>query len=260
MGRGIYGLGLAAACAASLMAAACGGGSENGEAPAQPPAPAVSPVDPATAGNIAGKITFEGTPPAPQPIRMDSDRNCASQSDTATDQSVLVDGSGALQNVFVYVKDGLGNLRFPVPAQAAVLDQKGCVYIPRVVGVQVGQPLEVVNSDPTLHNVHAIPSANQEFNTGQPIQGMKHTHTFSTKEVMVPFKCDVHGWMRAYVGVVDHPYFAVTGEGGTFTLKGLPPGTYTVEAWHETLGTQTQTVTIAANESKDVAFAFKSKA
>ena len=102
--------------------------------------------------------------------------------------------------------------------------------------MRVGQPIEIINSDPTLHNIHAMPKANSEFNTGQPMQGMKTKHTFTAKEVMVPFKCDVHGWMNAYVGVLDHPYFAVTGEDGKFALKGLPPGTYTIEAWHEKLG------------------------
>jgi plastocyanin len=242
--------------AAGVMASACGGGPEN-SAPATPAAPVTNPVDPATAGNVAGKVSFEGTAPAPAAVRMDSDPNCKPQGSGGVDESVVVGTDGALQNVFVYVKDGLGNLRFPVPTTPAILDQRGCVYTPHVVGVQLGQPLEIVNSDPTLHNVHAIPAANQEFNTGQPIQGMKTAHTFSTKEVMVPFKCDVHGWMRAYVGVLDHPYFAVTGPDGTFSLAGLPPGTYTVEAWHETLGTQTQTVTIGEKESKDVAFSFK---
>lgn len=249
---------LCTALALAVIAAACGGGSQQSEAPAAPPAPTVNPVDPATAGNIAGRITLEGAASKPAPLRMDSDPNCARQSTGATDETVLVGTDGALQNVFVYVKDGLGDLRFPVPSTTSVLDQKGCRYIPHVMGVQVGQTVEVLNSDPTLHNVHAIPAANQEFNTGQPLPGMKHTHTFSTKEVMVPFKCDVHGWMRAYIGVLDHPYFAVTAPDGSFTLKGLPPGTYTVEAWHESLGTRTQTVTVGASESKDVAFTFKS--
>ena len=189
---------------------------------------------------------------------MDSDPACVQAGTSATIESVVAGENGAVQNVFVYVKDGLGNLKFPVPSAAVVLDQKGCRYTPHVMGVQVGQPLEVLNSDPTLHNVHALPAENREFNTGQPIPGMKHTHRFSTREVMVPFKCDVHPWMRAFVGVLDHPYFGVTSSDGTFSLNGLPPGTYTVEAWHETLGTQTQTVTIGAKESRDIAFSFKS--
>jgi plastocyanin len=176
---------------------------------------------------------------------------------TPTDERVLIGDAGALQNVFVYVKDGLGNLRFPIPATSVVLDQKGCHYVPHVLGVQVGQNLEVVNSDPTLHNVHAVAKANQEFNQGQPLPGMKFTRQFSTPEVMVPFKCDVHSWMNAFIGVLDHPYFAVTGADGSFSLKGLPPGTYTIEAWHETLGTQTQSVTIGEKESKEIAFTFK---
>ena len=243
---------------AVMLAISCGGGPQ--QAPAAPAAPVVNPVDPATAGSVTGIISFTGTAPARDVIKMAADPRCMPEGGSASTEAVLVDTTGGLQNVFVYVKDGLGALRFSVPSEPALLDQKGCQYTPHVVGTQVGQPLVVINSDPTLHNVHAIPAANQEFNTGQPIQGMKHTHTFSTKEVMVPFKCDVHGWMRAYVGVLDHPFFAVTSADGTFSLKGLPPGTYTVEAWHETLGTQTQTVTIGASESKDVAFAFKPKA
>jgi plastocyanin len=241
-----------AALALGLVVSACGGAEE--AAPAAPP-PLTNPVNPATAGAVTGTISFEGTAPAPQPLKMGSDPNCTPQGAATTETIVVRDG--ALANVFVYVKDGLGNLRFPVPTTPVVLDQQGCRYVPHVLGAQVGQPVEVRNSDPTLHNVHALPETNQEFNTGQPIQGMKHTHTFTTKEVMVPFKCDVHGWMRAYIGVLDHPFYAVTGADGRFTLQGLPPGTYTVEAWHESLGTQTQTVTIGASETKDeVAFTF----
>ena len=250
---------MAAALALLLgaLAAACGGGTPENATPAA--APTVNPVDAATAGNVGGRITFAGTPPKPGVVRMDSDPNCVQPGGAAaTDETVVVGDAGALQNVFVYVKDGLGNLRFPVSATPIVMDQKGCHYVPHVLGAQVGQNLEIVNSDPTLHNVHGLPKANQEFNTGQPLPGMKHTHQFSTKEVMVPFKCDVHPWMRAYIGVVDHPYFAVTGADGAFNLKGLPPGTYTVEAWHETLGTQTQSVTVGERETKDITFSFKS--
>ncbi len=242
--------------ALALGAAACGGGSPENAAPAAT-APIANPVDASTAGNVAGRITFAGTPPKPGVVRMDSDPNCVQPGAAATDETVIVGDGGALQNVFVYVKDGLGNLRFPIPSTPIVLDQKGCHYVPHVLGAQVGQNVEIVNSDPTLHNVHAIPMANQEFNMGQPLPGIKHTHQFSTKEVMVPFKCDVHPWMRAYIGVLDHPYFAVSGADGAFNLKGLPPGTYTIEAWHETLGTQTQSVTIGERETKDIAFSFK---
>ena len=241
----------------TILAAACGGG--NTEDATVADAPTVSPVDAATAGNVTGRVTFAGTAPKAAVVRMESDPNCVQQGVTSTDEAVVVGDAGALQNTFVYVKDGLGDLRFPIPSNTPVLDQKGCQYTPHVIGVQVGQAIEVLNSDQTLHNVHAVPTSNQEFNTGQPLAGMKHTHRFSTREVMVPFKCDVHPWMRAYVGVLDHPYFAVTGPDGSFDLKGLPPGTYTIEAWHETLGTQTQTVTIAAKESGTAAFEFKPK-
>ena len=248
---------LAAVMVIAALSGACGGGESGGSgAPAAPAAPVVNPVDPATAGNVTGKITFAGTAPTPEPVRVNSDPNCVPEG-AATTETVVVGDGGSLQNVFVYVKDGLGGRAFPVPSTPVLLDQRGCRYLPHVIGVQVGQPLEIRNDDPTLHNVHAVPKQNGEFNTGQPLKGMKHTHTFSTREVMVPFKCDVHGWMNAFVGVMDHPYFAVTGGDGSFSLKGLPPGTYTIEAWHEKLGTQTQTVTIGEKETKDVAMTFK---
>jgi plastocyanin len=230
---------------------ACGGGDSTPPAPAAPAAP---PVDPATAAAVTGRITFSGQPPAAQPIVMASDPRCTNPG--AVTETVVTGTDGALQNVFVYVKDGLGNVSFPVPATPVVLDQKGCQYRPHVFGVQVGQPIEILNSDATLHNIHAWPMTNQEFNVGQALQGLRHTHTFSTKEVMVPFKCDVHKWMNAYVGVLDHPFYAVTTADGTFALKGLPPGTYTVEAWHETLGTMSQSVTVGAKETKEVTFSF----
>ncbi len=240
--------------AVALLAAACGGKSE--EAP-PPPAVVSNPVDPATAGAITGVVTFEGNAPAAQPISMDSDSYCEKQPRNTIESVVVGDGSG-LQNVFVYVKDGLGDRTFPVPSTVVVLDQKGCRYVPHVLGIQVGQTLEIASSDNTLHNVHAVPQQNREFNQAHQLAGIKHTHVFSAKEVMIPFKCDVHKWMNAFVGVLDHPFYAVTTGNGRFELKGLPPGTYTVEAWHEKLGTQTQSVTIGEKQTSDVAFTFKS--
>jgi plastocyanin len=213
-------------------------------------------VDAATAGNVTGMVALEGTPPAADQIRMNSDPVCVKEAtNTETEYFVVGDGGG-LGNVFVYVKEGLGGRSFPTPSEPLTLDQDGCRYHPHVFGIQVGQTLEIVNSDPTLHNIHATPAANDEFNTGQPIEGMKFDLTFTSAEVMVPFKCDVHGWMNAYVGVLDHPYFAVSDSSGTFDISTLPPGEYVIEAWHEKLGTQTQNVTIGEKETKEISFTF----
>jgi len=242
---------VSAAAMAGLLACGGSGPSET------PPAPAAAPVDPATAATIAGTVVLEGEPPAPELIKMSADPFCttAGHDDQPTQYFVVGDGN-SLENVFVYVKSGLGDRTFAPPTTPAVLDQQGCRYSPHVTGVQVGQTLEVTNSDDTLHNVHAGPMVNAEFNMGQPIKGMTLKHTFTAPEVMIPFKCDVHGWMNAYVGVVANPYFAVTANGGAFSLAGLPPGTYEIEAWHEKLGTQTQTVTVGEKETKEISFAF----
>jgi plastocyanin len=232
---------------------ACGGNS------AAPPAATAGPaVDPATAATITAIVKFEGQPPAPEMITLTGDPKCVSENGgpQRADERVLVGENQSLQNVFVYVKDGLGNFGFPIPTAPVVLDQDKCRYTPRVIGVRVGQTLQVHNSDPLLHNVRSNGVINQAFNKSTPLEGVSFNHTFATKEVMVPFKCDVHGWMSAYVGVLDHPYFGTTAQDGKVALGNLPPGTYTIEAWHEALGTRTQQVTIAAKESKDVSFSF----
>jgi hypothetical protein len=232
---------------------------------AEPSSPAAAPdakkVDAGTAAAITGRIVLEGTPPANPVIKMASDPACAAaNTGDVLAESFVVD-NGGLQNVFVYIKDGLGNkYLFDTPTEPVKLDQKGCRYIPHVVGLRTTQPLEVRNSDATLHNVHGMPEANREFNVGQPVPGMKNAVTFTTPEVMVPFKCDVHSWMIAYVGVVSHPYFAVSGGGGKFELRTIPPGTYTIEAWHEKLGRQEQTVTLGEKDSKEITFTFKAAA
>jgi hypothetical protein len=252
--------------ALAVTTAACGGGSSNTATPAAAPAGAAagggSKVDPATTGTVAGTVTLDGTAPKNEAIKMNADPVCLREAKgTQTQETYTVGADGkALANVFVYVKDGLGNYVYDPPTDKPTIDQKECRYHPHVFGMRVGQELTIKNSDTTLHNIHAMPKANQEFNNGQPIQGMTMTHVFTAKEVMVPFKCDVHGWMNAYVGVLDHPYYAVTKEDGKFELKDLPAGTYTIEAWHEKLGTQTSSVTIAAKETKDVPFTFKAPA
>jgi len=249
-----------------LTVFACGGSQETSNKSAEPSAPAGTPagqkVDTANAGSIKGVVNFEGTAPKNEPIKMNADPVCVKANKDPQFQETYEVGSDgkSLANVFVYVKDGLGNYVYDTPTEPVKIDQQACRYHPHVFGIRVNQPLQIVNSDDTLHNIHALPKGNAEFNTGQPIQGMTTTHTFSKQEIMVPFKCDVHGWMNAYVGVVDHPYFAVTDKDGKFELKTLPPGTYTIVAWHEKMGTQEQKVTIGEKETKDVAFTFKAPA
>jgi hypothetical protein len=236
------------------FAVGCGGGSM-----APPPAaPAGPAVDAATAGTVTATVRFEGAVPAPEMIVLTGDPKCVSENGgpQRPDERIVVGENQALQNVFVYVKDGLGNYGFPTPTEPVVLDQDKCRYTPRVLGVRVGQPLQIRNSDPLLHNVRSNGVINQAFNKSTPLEGVRFDHTFATKEVMVPFKCDVHGWMSAYVGVLDHPYFGTTAPDGRVVLGNLPPGTYTIEAWHEALGTKTVQVTIGAKESKDVSFTF----
>ena len=207
----------AIALAALLAATGCGsGGEETGKSRG------TRKVDPATAATIAGTVAFEGTPPQNPPINMGSDPACGSA--PVTSESILVD-NGGLQNVFISIKDDLGSqYAFDVPTEPVKLDQKGCHYTPHVLGLRANQPLEVANSDNTLHNVHAMPDTNREFNQGQPVPGMKNTVRFTAPEALIRFKCDVHSWMHAYVGVVDHPYFAVSGSGGSSSSRRFRQG------------------------------------
>jgi plastocyanin len=224
-----------------------------------PPAGGGKKVDAATAGTISGKVTFAGTPPKPDMLRMTTDQACVQASGAmAPSDAALVAADGAVQNTFVYIKDGVdAAYSFEVPAEAVVLDQKGCRYAPRVIGVRAGQRLEIANSDATLHNVHALPMTNQEFNHGQKEKDPNIVHTFTVPEVMVRFKCDVHGWMNAHVGVMGTPFFAVTAADGSYEIKGVPPGTYTVAVWHEKFGESMQSVTVGDRETKTAAFTFK---
>lgn len=231
----------------------CGGDTE---APTEStsPEPVEESASTGSAG-ISGKVTVEGDVPEAEVIRMNADPVCLSE--TSGDQLTeyfLLGEEGALGNVFVYVKEGV-NGTFDPPSSAVTMDQKGCRYNPHVFGIQVGQTLTIANSDPTLHNVHALPVSNEEFNMGQPVP-MKFDRVFNTEEIMVPFKCDVHSWMNAYVGVLSHPFFAISGEGGSFSIDNLPAGDYVIEAWHEKLGTQTQNVTVGDGEKQEISFTF----
>lgn len=235
---------------------ACGGdagdaGSDGGDGGTQE-----APVDLSNAGSVSGSVMFTGTPPAPEPIDMSDEEQCATAHDEQpVMHTVAVDSDGGLANVFVYVKEGLPAGEWPTPREAVTLDQEGCEYHPHVLGVQTGQDIEIKNSDGILHNINTTPSANRGFNISQPTT-MTSTRTFARPEVMIPVRCDVHGWMESYIGVTDHPYHAVSGEDGGFTIDDLPPGDYVLEAWHERYGTQTTNVTIEPNGSATVEFTF----
>ncbi len=250
----------------------CGDGSA--PAPAQPPTRPSSPPSATGSADSAGKTTpwdaaagtatirgvvrFDGDPEQGPVISMNSDDACAAaHPGEVRAQPVALNADGTIRDVFVWIRRGLEGWSFPEPDTPALIDQKGCMYAPHVQGVRVGQPFTIRNSDPTTHNIHSLPRRNQVFNLAQPPNGDATTKSFTKPEVMVKLKCDIHSWMSAYVGVVDHPFFAVTGDGGTFDLGMLPPGEYTISAWQETHGTLKQTVTVADGEDSDIVFTFK---
>ena len=236
-----------------LMAFGC-----SGQPSQAAPAPASAPTAAAPGGaTVTGRVLLEGTPPAAAKVKMDADPVCQQQHAAAVHAQEIVTANGGLQYVFIYVKSGLEGRTFPTPTQPVIVDQQGCLYEPHVLGVQVNQPLQLVNSDATLHNVNAKPTRSTPFNVAMPVKGMKITKTFAKPEIMVPIKCNVHPWMQAYLGVVEHPFFSVSGPEGAFSIAGLPAGAYTLEAWHEKLGVSTQTVTVADGETKTVTFTFR---
>jgi len=210
----------------------------------------------AFAGDVTGKVSFKGKSPAMPRLRMDADRFCRTVHKTPiVSEEVVVNKNGTLKNVLVYVKDGLGSKKFDAPKGRALFDQEGCTYHPHVLGVQTGQEVEIRNSDNTLHNVHTLSTANAAFNAGQPIKGSKLMKKFDKPETF-KVKCDVHSWMGAYIGVFNHPYYAVTGDDGSFTIKDLPAGDYTLEVWHEKYGVQTMKVNVDASGKKNVDFTY----
>ena len=230
---------------------------ETAAAHSETPAAPVTTVDPATAGMIEGVVTFDGTPPADKLIDAKVDPTChrAHTEPLYTETAVVADGK--VRWAFVHIVGGLEGKNFGVPAQPVVMDQVGCVYRPHVLGVMAGQTIQLVSSDETLHNVNAVCSSNKRFNLAFPVKGMKQERKFTATE-MVHLKCDVHPWMSAYVGVVDNPFFAVSGEDGSFTIPGVPPGDYVVEVWHETFGKQTVNVTLLPSGTARADVTFKS--
>jgi hypothetical protein len=213
--------------------------------------------DRSAAGSITGKVKFTGTAPANPKIDMSEEAACKGK--YTSDPVVQVTG-GMLAGTLVYVKSGLpAGQKYPAATAPAVIDQEGCLYHPRTLAAMVCQPVEIRNSDPVLHNIKAVPKKNRGFNISQPTKGMKTTRTFTAAEVAIPLQCNVHGWMHANLAVLDHPFFATTGPDGSFTIAGLPPGTYQLEAWHEKLGVRTASVTVPATGNATADFTFGGK-
>lgn len=210
------------------------------------------------ASSITGTVTFDGKPPALKPLAMDADPACAKKHTSPVPNEALVLGNGnTMGNILVWVSKGLPSGKtWPAPKTPVTLDQKGCQYVPHVNGIMVGQAYRILNSDGVLHNVHALPKINAAFNQPMPPTVKEKSVTFDKAENVFQIKCDVHPWMTAYLGVFTHPFFAATAADGKFTISGLDPGTYEITAWHEKLGTQTMTVTVAANETKTQNFKF----
>ena len=238
------------------LLAGCGKKETAEEQPAAPSpsaAPAATPIDPATAARVSGTVKFEGAEPKAAKIDMSQDANCQGSN---TAENIVVSG-GHLENVFVYVKEGLGNRAFDVPKDAVTLTQRGCKYMPHVIGVMAGQTIKIVNGDPTTHNIHPTPKDNREWNESQAPQAAPIEKSFAREEILLPVKCNQHPWMRMFVNVVKSPIYAVSGPDGKFEITGLPPGDYTLAFVHEKLGEQYQKVTLAAKDNKTVDVTFK---
>lgn len=223
-----------------LFLAACGG-----------------PPPPQPTATVEGLIRFDGPRPTMPTISMEAEEACTKLHATPVlDSSALVNADGGLANVFVYVKSGLEKHSFAPPLETVTIEQKGCQFIPRVIGVRKGQTIAVKNSDPVTHNIHPMPKNNRDWNQSQAPGAEDLKRRFGFPEVMIPVKCNVHAWMRSYIAVLEHPFFAVTGLDGRYRFTGLPPGEYVVAAWHEKFGERTQKITVAPGATINLPLSF----
>jgi plastocyanin len=237
------------------LLAGCGKKESVEEQPAATPAAPTATIDPATAATISGTVKYDGPATKGAKIDMSQDPNCAGSN---TAENVVV-ADGNLANVFVYVKEGLGNRTFPVPTEAVTLTQVGCKYNPHVLGVMAGQTIKIVNGDPTTHNIHPTPKDNREWNESQAPQAPALEKSFAREELLLPVKCNQHPWMRMFINVVKNPFYAVTGPDGKYQIAGLPPGDYTIVFVQEKLGEKEEKVTLAAKDSKTLDASFKAQ-
>jgi hypothetical protein len=248
---------LAVAYVVFAALAACSKGEQETQPPPAATKPPAVPVAATGTGEVTGRIIFEGAVPEARIVPMSADPYCAKANpDGARQETVRVAADRGLAGVFVYVSKGLESVRYTPPTEPMVLDQRACWYTPTVMGVQVGQPLEVRNSDETLHNVHALAEITEGFNIGMPHKGMSAVRKFSEPEVLVRIKCDVHPWMAAFAGVVAHPFYAVTGEDGSYRLSGMPAGDFTIAAVHPELGVSEQQIQLADGAHVNADFKF----
>ncbi|MBS1829803.1 MAG: hypothetical protein JST93_31175 [Acidobacteria bacterium] len=235
----------------------CSGPTNTAKPPEKQP-PEYFRVDPSTAGTVFGKVSFEGKLPARQKIDLDEDDQCVKLNPRGMfDASITVNKNRTLSNVFVYVKTGLEGKTFPKLQEPVVLDQRGCQFSPRVFALRAGQPFHVANSDPVTHNVHPIAKMNREWNQSQSPGDAPLQRKFVRPEIMIRIKCNVHSWMRSWAAVMDHPYYAITATDGSFAIPNLPPGQYTLEAWHEKLGTQEQKIRVDPSAKVQTVFQFQ---
>ena len=249
------------------LAVGCGGNEREGEAkedareePVSAPNPNAKPVDPATAGTISGVIKLDGAPPKMRPINLRSVPSCNQMHATPLmTEDVVAGDNGALQNVVVYLKGDFSSYTFPENTEEAKIDQHGCVYIPHVVAVTTHNPIQIHNSDSATHNSSAATKVNRSWNETQTVGGAPVERTFARPEIGISLKCNLHPWMKVYVSVFDHPYFQVTGKDGSFTLKNVPPGNYTIAAWQERYGTVEQPVTVTSGGAQNVTLNFKAE-